>query len=631
MSVERCGLTLPDYALPPSTDGYCCCRPQWNEADGSGKTEHWDLSQRCIWHSRVDEKPETELESAWSDQTDPLDQAYLKGSTVPSVVSFAECSLSAADFSGSTYIDGNFVEAILVDANFSGATLDNGNFREADLTGATLSNAALEGADFTGANLSDANLSEADLTNADLTDADLENAELTDATARDANFSGANLMDAELNHTDLQRTTFDDAYATGAEFEGATLRGAQMPDAVLDNAVFTGANLLESYLPGARIRDSELSGADLSTADLTEVDLQWTDLSHARLNQTTLDRAILWRTKFTGASLVGASMTGTRSRSTHRSNEEQDTVSPFAVPPTGNQYWQTKVESPDNLDVRTMNPFQPSDNEKVNAADFADANLYGSDLSEVNLHAPNFNGANLQDATLVDATLREGALRQAVLERVNLTRTDLFDADLTGADIYSATFVETQINAETVFKEHYTDGDSLAKAAWTHRNLERLFRTNALPTPARRHYVRQKDVIRKRYYRRGEWSKYTRAIVSSVFTRYGESPLRVVFTSIGTILLCTLLYPVLGGIRMSPITGGTTLAFDSLPIPLDPVSGTARIWFESLYFSVLTFTNLGAGYRPASQAAQALSLVESFAGALLMALFVFVLGRRSTW
>lgn len=50
------------------------------------------------------------------------------------------------------------------------------------------------------------------------------------------------------------------------------------------------------------------------------------------------------------------------------------------------------------------------------------------------------------------------------------------------------------------------------------------------------------------------------------------------------------------------------------------------------YFSAVTFTTLGYGdIQPASGAAQLLATVESFVGALLMALLVFVLGRRTTW
>ena len=52
----------------------------------------------------------------------------------------------------------------------------------------------------------------------------------------------------------------------------------------------------------------------------------------------------------------------------------------------------------------------------------------------------------------------------------------------------------------------------------------------------------------------------------------------------------------------------------------------------NLYFSAVTFTTLGYGdIQPASPVAQALASIESFLGALLMALLVFVLGRQTAW
>ena len=55
-------------------------------------------------------------------------------------------------------------------------------------------------------------------------------------------------------------------------------------------------------------------------------------------------------------------------------------------------------------------------------------------------------------------------------------------------------------------------------------------------------------------------------------------------------------------------------------------------FFDALYFSTLTFTTLGLGDfqpAPAAQLGRALVLLEAVMGAVLIATFVFVLGRRA--
>jgi voltage-gated potassium channel Kch len=50
---------------------------------------------------------------------------------------------------------------------------------------------------------------------------------------------------------------------------------------------------------------------------------------------------------------------------------------------------------------------------------------------------------------------------------------------------------------------------------------------------------------------------------------------------------------------------------------------------HTLYFSLVTFTTLGYGdVQPIGTTARLLASIESFLGALLLALVVFVIGRR---
>lgn len=110
---------------------------------------------------------------------------------------------------------------------------------------------------------------------------------------------------------------------------------------------------------------------------------------------------------------------------------------------------------------------------------------------------------------------------------------------------------------------------------------------------------------------------------------YGERLWRVIYIS-GVVV-------TVFGILFATVTEGTSgvsdLATDginSMGTLLSP-QGLVVI-LKNIYFSLITFTTLGYGdIRPVGRAAGTLAGLESFIGALLVALVVFVLGRRVSW
>lgn len=98
---------------------------------------------------------------------------------------------------------------------------------------------------------------------------------------------------------------------------------------------------------------------------------------------------------------------------------------------------------------------------------------------------------------------------------------------------------------------------------------------------------------------------------------HGERPWRVIGTSLAVILACAVLYPLFG------LAGnGGVIGYGA--------GGLLGVLGRALYFSTTTFATLGLGdLYPASLGGQLLAGIESLVGAMLMALLVFVLGKRA--
>lgn len=106
---------------------------------------------------------------------------------------------------------------------------------------------------------------------------------------------------------------------------------------------------------------------------------------------------------------------------------------------------------------------------------------------------------------------------------------------------------------------------------------------------------------------------------------YGERIWRIVYASVLVVVVWGLLYAtVTGGFR--DVEANEVAALETFGQSVG--SGVTDITL-SLYFSLLTFTSLGTWrVEPVGPTARLLASVEAFLGALLLALVVFVLGRR---
>jgi hypothetical protein len=355
--------------------------------------------------------------------------------------------------------------------------------------------------------------------------------------------------------------------------------GGNGPRELLDGAELTDVN----FPPGA-----DFAGVSLRDADMAEVTLRRASLSGADLSDTTL----------VDSDLRGADLTGAKC-------------------------WEVEL---------------------------ADGHLAGADL----------RGADLHESDCSDSVFRNANLQDANLEGAFFARADFFDATLTGTRSYGAVFSEARANEGTeldefcVYDPHSdrsvpdTDRDGppasadsvgeaagpgnstgeseisqLSKAEGTYQELESLCAENALLTPQSRYFVRRQDIHTTEHRRDGNWSRWIRARISRAVVLYGESPFRVLGAAGAVIVGSALLYPL--GLLRSSGTGELV----TYPPPTEPVALVSTL-ADSLYFSTLTFTTMTFGlFRPVG-VGKSLAMLETGAGIVLMALLVFVFGRRAT-
>jgi hypothetical protein len=165
--------------------------------------------------------------------------------------------------------------------------------------------------------------------------------------------------------------------------------------------------------------------------------------------------------------------------------------------------------------------------------------------------------------------------------------------------------------------------DQLTRAAGTYRKLERLADENSFGRIQRAMFLRRKTTERrKRLVADGAADLgHVGAFLSGLVYRYGEGYARVLGWCGVFVVAFGFLFPLGGWFRQA---GGERMSYDQMGL-------APELLWESVYYSTLTFTNLGFGdYRPAGGLGQLLTVVETAVGVVMLSLLVFVLGRRAS-
>lgn len=404
-------------------------------------------------------------------------------------------------------------------------------------------------------------------------------------------FSGYSLQYTQFEGANLEPANLSNVDAAHANFRNAELSFASLQEGSFTVADFSGANAQIVNARGASFSGADLSGSIFSNSDFTDVDLMDADLSEASFAEVVAQRARLSGADFTSAFAPGCRFSFTSS-------------------------YGTKFDDAILYDSR----FIYSDFDR---SSFAEAKCSGS----------NFKFASLEDADFSNCAL--------------------YGADFRGSRLYGTTFTGAKVDDETIFQNHYeftpdnsitnsvypkvndmwghklpnvsnddnSEENNSRKGIWSHKQAEELYRQNSLPQQSRHHHSSQKDIHRTSFERpslHGEWWRLT---FSKHVTGYGENPYSVGLTAGLTIGIFSILYAILGGVESDEVSRVPSI------FGIESISTIA----DSIYFSILTFSTLGYGdLQPASWPIRFLATIEALLGAVLIALFVYTIGRRSS-
>jgi len=565
-----------------------------------------------------------------------LTNAYLWGANLTNV-NLENANLINADLRNADLVNVKFCNANLTDAN-----LWNTDLTDADFSDSSLANADLRGADLTEANLWGADLTNADLTGADLTDTDLRYADLTDSSLPNADLSGAQLSNttligAEIPYSNMTNASLSNADLTDAFLWDIDLTAADLFKADLTNASLRNANLADTFLA-----DADLTKAELRLTDLTDADLRNADLTDADLLDADLTGADLRDTNLTDTNLTGVDLTGRLERANFtRANF-------FDADLRGTEFYGA-ITTDTQINEGTEFGDHYTDDGEIKKAAWALSQI--EELSRQNA---------LPDQVREAFTKRKDRRRNHYWHHSKIpgwlrmyvcrlkTRVNSFFGHLKGtfkrwanaADPPVILFINWfRARLHGTDPETYsntTDDEAADQPVQTSDDTETAAEAEASDAEATEPEsetapastdggIESETTNWERYVNTAKWGWLA---LSGAIMRYGESARRVVTLSLLTILSFGMAYPFVGGIE----DGGTvyTIQFTSEQ-SLAGLATAGEALLRNLYFSTITFTTIGyANVAPVGPWSRLLVGIESFAGALLMALLVFVLGRQST-
>jgi len=240
----------------------------------------------------------------------------------------------------------------------------------------------------------------------------------------------------------------------------------------------------------------------------------------------------------------------------------------------------------------------------LSKANLKNASMFEADLSNSNLFKANLEGANLKNANLERCNLLGANLSNAKLENVKWGKDYKVINELEAEDAYKAGDIK-------LANEKYREAEEIYRA------IKISMQSQTLGDETGEFFIREMIAKRKQF------KKFSAARIGSkvieITTGYGEKLSNILFTVIGIIITCMLLYGIQG-----VSYGDTVIGFFSTDHDLLTTLG------QLLYFSVVVYSTVGFGEMiPIGPLGKTVMMFEGIAGGLVLAILIIALYKKT--
>jgi len=260
----------------------------------------------------------------------------------------------------------------------------------------------------------------------------------------------------------------------------------------------------------------------------------------------------------------------------------------------------------------------------LNKANLKNINLINSTMKNTNLSRANLKNASLYGINLSGSNLFKTNFENANLNNANLKNCDLLGANFTNAKLRNIKWGENykvinELDAEKAYKKGDFElaNKKYREAEDIYRNIKISMQSQTLGNDTGEFFIREMTVKRK------QLNKFSLKRIGSkvieLTTGYGEKLSNIVFTILGIIIVCMLLYGIEGVSYQNKILGFFSDDFSIL-------STIGNLF----YFSVVVYSTVGFGEMvPIGPLGKSIVIFEGIIGGLVLAILIIALYKKS--